>query len=266
MKAERLRETLEVLIGSDARPVVTYAALWPFMRAMEEIPVNDIPQTILNLLINVVGSNRSLLMPTFASGYKNGICNLDKEPSTTGLLSELFRKHPQTRRSLSAFFSFNILGPETPGVVSLQPKNAWGDGSMYEWMEKNNVHFLMLGTHPTSCSYLHRMEWLNRDIINYRYDKRFEGILLREGTEYPVQETLYVRSLNPPVINDYTVIYNDLKKGGMSVVMLDGVYIAHMRAEDMKNVYMKLLKKDPFLTVQNRCEFESLVNGSSCDK
>ena len=255
MKIEEFRQTVEKLIDHDNNPVVIYAALWPFMKALGS-DNKDVPQNLLNLLIEIVGPKRSLLMPTFASGYKNGICNLDEEPSTTGLLSELFRKLPQTRRSLSAFFSYNILGPQAPEFVSLSPQYAWGESSAYEWMELKNVHFLMLGTHPTHCSYLHRVEWLNRDIITYRYDKKFDGILIREGIEIPTQETLYVRSLNPNVVNDFTVIYDDLRRGGMKVAMLEGIHMAHMRAEDMKEIYTKLLQKDPFLTVQNRAEFE----------
>ncbi len=255
MKIEEFRQTVEKLIGHDKRPVVIYSALWPFMKALES-RAKEVPHTILNLLIDIVGPRRSLLMPTFASGYKNGICNLDREPSTTGLLSELFRKLPQTKRSPSAFFSYNILGPQTHEFVSLRPQYAWGESSVYEWMELKNVHFLMLGTHPTHCSYLHRVEWLNREIISYRYNKRFEGVLIREGMEIPMQETLYVRSLNPNVVNDFTVIEDDLRQGGMTVEMLDGIHMAHMMAKDMKKTYMPLLKKDPLLTVRNRAEFE----------
>lgn len=255
MKIEKLRETITKLIDSDNKPVVVYAALWPFMKTLE-LPLEEIPVSVLNLLIKIIGSDRSLLMPTFASGYKDGICNLDEEPSTTGVLSELFRKYPLSRRTLSAFFSFNILGPHTKEVICLQPKDIWGDGSLYEWMEKQDVHFLMLGTHPTHCSYLHRMEWLNEDKITYRYRKTFTGTLIRDGERIPMMENLFVRSLTPPVINDFTVILSYLRRGGMSAIILDGVHVAHMRAKSMKKVYMDLLEKDPFLTVKNRKQFE----------
>jgi len=255
MKIEQFKETIKKLISDDDKPVVVFAAMWSFMKAWD-IPAQDIPHRMLNVLMETVGEKRSLVMPTETSGYKNGTFNLDEEPSQTGILSELFRKRPLTRRSLSAFFSHVISGPDTEELVSLQPEFAWGEGSVYEWMELKNVHFLMLGTHPTHCSYLHRMEWLNREHINYRYNKKFEGTLLREGKSFPIQETLYVRSLNPPVVNDFTVIYDDLKQGGMTVKMLDGVHVAHMRAIDMKEAYLPLLKKDPFLTVKNRADFE----------
>jgi aminoglycoside 3-N-acetyltransferase len=253
MKIEELREIIENLIGQDGKPVIVYAALWPFMKTLE-VPVKEIPQTILNLLIDVVGPQRSLLMPTYVLGYKDGVCNLDVEPSKTGLLSELFRQNPQTTRTLSAFFSFNILGPQTPEVALLQPQHVWGDGSIYEWMENENVHFLMLGTHPTNCCFLHRMEWLNR--VPYRYIKEFNGTLIRGGKELLVPETLFVRILNPPVIQNFPAIYENLQQGGMRVEMPEGIHIAHMRAENMKDVLLPLIKKDPFIAIKNREDFE----------
>lgn len=255
MKLKELEGIIRKLIDRDAKPVVVYAALWPFMKAFQT-PFNEVPAAVFDLLIKIVGPRRSLLMPTFTSGYKNGICNLDEEPSTTGVLSEMFRRHPLAQRTLSAFFPFNIVGPDTQEVAGLQPEDVWGEGSLYEWMEKQNVHFLMLGTHPTHCSYIHRMEWLNREKINYRYRKAFEGALIRNGERIPMREHLFVRSLTPPVVNDFTVLFPVLCQGGMRDIVLDGVHIAHMRAHGMKKVVMDSLERDPLMVVKNRKHYE----------
>ena len=250
-----LAKIFKELIAEDQRPVVVYASVWPFIKAHSLEPVSA-AKLILDLILEAVGDNRTLLMPTFASGFKDGICNLDTEPSTTGILSEEFRKLSDSRRTLSSFFSFNVKGPESEEVLNLLPNDAWGENSVYHWMEQTNAHFFMLGIHPTHCSYLHRLEWLINERINYRYQKSFEGTLIREEVRYDVQENLFVRNLNPPVINDFTTLLPILKSAGLDLVELDGVSISHVTANQINKSCIELLKKDPFLVLKNRVDYE----------
>lgn len=252
---EQLKEVLQGLLGQSSQPVVVFSATWPFSRVlgMSGMVVSN---TLLSLLQEIIGENRSLLMPSFARGYRNGIAELDTEPSTTGMLSEHFRQCPQTIRTLSAFFSYNVLGPDDNLLFSLRPEHAWGDGSVYHWMEENNARFLMLGTHPTHCSYLHRVEWLLRDKINYRHLKTFTGEIHYRGQIVPMKETLLVRSLEPEMINDFTIIQDILLDGGMTQTSLNGIAISAMDAKDMCQAYWKALNQDPYLTVKNRELFE----------
>ena len=254
MQIAELRTTIESLLDTNAgKPVVVFAALWPFLRALD-IPQKDVAPVLLQMLQDVAGPERNLLMPTFTRGYQDGICNLDEEPASTGLLAESFRRLPNCERNLTAFFSYGILGPDCEEFADLMPEHAWGDGSAYDWMEKKNASFLMLGTHPTNCSYLHRMEWLAR--IKYRYVKPFTGKIIRRNREHEMTEKLFVRILTPPAINDFTRIYDDLTKNGMETVKLDGIHLAHMTATKMKAAFLPLLLKDPLISVENRQDFE----------
>lgn len=238
-------------------PVVVFSSLWPFLRNVA-YDKRKLPDVFIEMLLSLAG-NQDLIMPTFANGYQGGVCNLDEEPSKTGLLSEVFRAGYGSRRSLSAFFSYSIAGPSTDEFVNLKPRYAWGDGSPYHWMEERNVIFLMIGVSPVHCSYSHRVEWLLRDKINYRYNKTFEGTLVREGEEIPMSETLYVRDLNPPVVNDYQPLYELFLNGGMNVIEIEGVQLAAMRAKAMRDAYFRALSDDPFLTVKNRSAYEEKI-------
>jgi len=255
MKIADFKTTIEELLADTGkRPVVVFTAVWPFLRALDA-PASDVPRLMLQSLQEIV-DGRNLIMPTFTHGYKGGICNLDEEPSSTGIVSEMMRCLPESQRNLTAFFPYSILGPDAAEFADLRPEYAWGDHSAYHWMEQKNASFLMIGTHPTHCSFLHRMEWLAREKINYRYVKTFSGTIIRDKKEHQMVENLYVRVLSPRMINDFTKIYDQLKNNGMKVVKLDGINMAHMTAADMKETYLNALLQDPLISVKNREDFE----------
>lgn len=251
----RLQEFFSLHTQGSNAPIVIYASLWPFSKVFA-IPQEQLCADFTSQLLEQGGANRDLLMPSFASGFKDGICNLDTEKSTTGVLSEYFRTLPTSKRTLSAFFSFNIIGPHQTEVCSLMPSDAWGDGSVYEWLEKQNAHFFMLGIHPSHCSYLHRMEWLARDCIPYRYVKSFEGVIIREGKEEALRENLYVRTLDPVAVNDFTVLLEPLKNHGLHVTEIEKIPVSHIRAHGIVEGFLPLLQRDPLLVVKNRSDFE----------
>lgn len=251
---DALFDALETLVGDDDRPIVVYAALWPLARALRR-PGPALTEALLDRLAAVAGPDRSLMMPTFTGGFREGLCDLDREPSRTGQLSEAFRARKGVRRTVSAFFPFAVSGPDSDELVALRPRHAWGDNSVVDWMESRNVRFLMLGTHPTHCSYLHRMEWLLHDRIAYRHVKTFTGRVWHEGKEIPLEEQLFVRSLEPNAVNDFTVLKEPLMEAGMRQILVQGASIAAMDAITMRDAVLALMQADPFLVLRNRQDF-----------
>lgn len=241
-------------VGEGSHPVVVYSSAFPFMREMRQSNPAAV-ETLLDTLLEAVGT-RTLLMPAFTGGFREGMVDLDSEPSTTGLLSEAFRHRPGVRRTRSAFFSFSVAGPDADEVLALAPNDAWGEGSVYEWMERRDACFLMFGTHPTHCSYLHRFEWLARDVVNYRFDKPFVGAAMQSGVRSALAETLYARRLDPPVVNDFTVLLPHLYQAGMRHTVLNGVSVAAYRAQAILHRIYPSLRQDPLLVVQNRQDYE----------
>jgi len=249
-----LQSNMAALVGENDRPIVVYGALWPIMREMRRSD-SAVVDEILEAVIQVA-AGCDLLMPSFAEGYRDGVCNLDEAPASTGVLSEHFRRRPESLRTLSAYFSFNVLGSAKAELGGLMPWDVWGEGSVYDWMEQRNARFLMLGTHPTHCSYLHRLEWLVRDQLPYRYRKPFIGTLIRGGEPIPCEETLYVRSLTPPAKNDFTVLLPVLREAGMLEQPLRGISLAAYDACAARDAILPLLQRDPLLVLSNRGDFE----------
>ena len=238
--------------GDDGRPVVVYAAIWPLVRLLGTRD-RSFPDQLAARLETVVGNHRSLLMPTFVPGYTDGLRDLGTTPSNSGLLSEAFRQHTGVRQTVSAFFPFAVRGPDADAVIALRPQQAWGDGSLYEWFEQTDARFLMLGTHPTHCSYLHRMEQLVG--VPHRYRKNFSGTVRHEGSEFDLSEELYVRTLDPLALNDFTVLRDALCDGGMEIRLIDGLPVSEMGAVAMRKVFLPILQADPLCAVQNRKDF-----------
>lgn len=251
---KELNSALRKLLGNDNRPVVVFSSAWPFFRAIGRGTPGDVEE-LLDVVIDAVGQ-RSLLMPAFSGGYRDGICDLDSTPSSTGVLSEAFRRREGNVRTLSAFFSFSARGPAIDEVADLMPIDAWGDGSIYHWMELQNVRFLMLGTDPTHCSYLHRIEWLLRDVIPYRYLKAFDGTLRRDGKDIQCREQLFVRCLTPEAENDFAVLKGLLDTGGMVTTTVQGVPLALYDSQQVLHSVFPAMKRDPLLTVINKDNFK----------
>jgi len=130
------------------RPLVAYTALWPFLRNYPEKP-EQISKIIIEVMLKYFPN---FLMPTFTKGYVNGICNLDIESSTTGFISEFFRQKYSTVRTLTAFFSFAVVGEYQNELANLRPQHAWGENSLYHWFEEIDAIAMMFGTDPTHCS------------------------------------------------------------------------------------------------------------------
>ena len=246
-------ELLAELMPADDRPVVVFVAAWPFFRELKRADWGA-ARDILDIIVGTA-ADRSVLMPTFSRGYVDGNCNLDEEPSTTGVLSQEFLRRPGSKRTLSAFFSFAISGSATSQVEDLQPVDAWGDGSIYAWMQERNARQILLGAHPTHSSFLHRLEWLARDRIRYRYRKEFRGRILRNGRVYECTENLYVRKLEPEAVNDFTVLVGLLDDAGMRRAKLNGISLAAYDAMPVVETILPHLLKDPFMVLANRSDF-----------
>ena len=238
------------LLPDDDRPVVVHSSLWPVARHFL-VESAALPELIMRALLKRAGQNRTLLMPAFTSGFKDGILNLDLEPIISGVLSEMLRRTTGARRTMSAFFSFVCLGPDAPALESLRPRDAWGDGSLYEWMEKRDAYFLMIGTPKTQYSFLHRLEWLVRDKIPYRYIKEFSGKVRYLGKEETLRERLFVRDLHANIKNTWEYQVPLLEQNGMRSYPVGSSFITSVGARATINALLPVITRDPFAFLQN---------------
>jgi aminoglycoside 3-N-acetyltransferase len=248
MTIDQFRETLVQLLGDDARPVVAYSGLFSIAREFP-IAADRLPRALLDALLSAVGPRRTFLMPTYVSGFKNGVLNLDTEPAATGMINECFRTMAGVRRTSSVFWPFSVTGPHAVELVSLRPIDAVGEGSLFEWIETQNAHILMLGVHWHMCSFLHRLEWLAQ--VPYRYLKTFEGDVIRDGNRSRLRERVFVRSLDPLVENEWPGIESRLAAKGMRSIPVGRGRVAEIGAQPLLAALRPIIEDDPFAFVKN---------------
>ena len=241
------------------RSLAVFGAAWPLARAFRQTP-NWVAETLSGELARAFPST-TILMPTFTDGFgADGLCDLDRRPSSTGIISEVFRLRPDARRSRSAFFSFAIVGPEQDALVELAPQEAWGENSVYYWMREADTQIVTIGLHPTHCSFSHLIEWLHRDRVTYRFNKLFQGRLRHEGREYDWQETLLVKRRNPEPINDFTWLLPYYVQAGMRLETTDGIAVSSISAATKIEVMDQMMQKDPYAMIKNRSEMLACSN------
>ena len=241
---------LEMLVGNRYETIVIYSAMWPLIR-LANMPGPELATDLCSSIMEKF-SGRTLLMPTFTSGFdKQGICDLDSLPSQTSALSETFRRYLGVRRTRSAFFSFAVHGPKAKELVSLKPKEAWGEGSLYEWLYNNHAAIVTLGLHPTHCSYTHYAEWLKHQDIPYRFDKIFSGTLIHERVAFSHTESLFVRQRTPEPINDFTGLLPAYLAGGMKVCQSHGYPLSCMDARSKIDTVVAALNNNPLDLISN---------------
>lgn len=257
MIISELRQVLsDLLASSGQRPVVAYTAAWPFFR-MFNIPRIHLPQAMLDMLMDVIGK-RTLLMPVYTNGYNNSVLDLDSAPATTGVINEELRLSPGSLRTPSAFFSFAAQGPKALTVSDLRPHDAWGKGSVFEWIEDEDATLLMLGVPWGMCSFLHRGEWIAK--VAYRYPKTFQGRIRLRNKEEELAETLFVRKCYPELDNDWRDIDSLLSSQGMRFTRLGSTSISVVSARSAMTAVVQELSKDPFAFVKDREHFQDIYN------
>jgi aminoglycoside N3'-acetyltransferase len=251
MIIESILTDLERVIGDRRENIVFYTAIWPLLRISGKSPQILIRELCANFIERFPGS--TLLMPTFTPGLdNNGICNLDKSPSCSGVLSEYFRNYPGVQRTRSAFFSFAVHGPNSEKIMSLRPQEAWGHGSLYEWIFEQDASIVTLGLHPTHSSYGHYGEWLNKKHITYRQDKTFAGTLISNNEELAYSETLFIRRRKPEPVNNFTGLLQGYIEAGMRISSPSGFTISCISSRKKIEVVNNAINQDPLALIANK--------------
>jgi aminoglycoside 3-N-acetyltransferase len=164
-------------------------------------------EDILNILEDLVGPESTLMMPAHSHYRENGsyIFDVCKSPAHTGILCELLRRRPGTRRSLHPTHSVCAKGPLAETLLRDHHKDQLSCGplSPYAKLAEYNGQILGLGLPPGHTTFLHVVE----DIDLERYPRRMylekpvEFIVIDEtgqrfALSVPRRDSKVLRSMN----------------------------------------------------------------------
>lgn len=126
---------------------------------------NATPQYVITAIQELIGSEGSLIMPSFTYCFKSRIGSYEifdrlNMPSKVGALSEVFRTSKNVVRTSSPTHSFSMWGKITSQInYDNSPESPLGEGSVLDWLANNkNSYILMLGTNFDSLSFCHYFE------------------------------------------------------------------------------------------------------------
>ena len=119
----------------------------------------------LQMLMNQVGDDGSLIMPSFTynfrrKGYPDMRFDRDKSPSHVGAVSETFRSMPGVIRTSGPTHSFCLWGRAAAEIsAENSPASPLGAGSALEWLAGQSLGFVtMIGVNFTAFSFGHYLE------------------------------------------------------------------------------------------------------------
>ncbi len=120
------------------------------------------PATVVDALLEAVGSEGNLMVPTFTYSLPMWNCepfDVRHSPGRVGAIPEEVRQRPEAYRSFHPTHSVAVIGPAAEEIVSNHlHATPIGEGSPFAGMSRRGAKILMLGTHQDTNSTLHYCE------------------------------------------------------------------------------------------------------------
>ena len=150
--AEELRDELASHLPPDAEIVMVHCSL----NDLQPMYTGDAGE-LLDALIELCGPQRTLAMPAFVAGPEGDgaayyrarrVFDVRRQPSEMGLLSELFRRRENVRRSLHPTASVCALGPLAEELLAghHRARTTFGEGTPFALMAQKSTAIFGIGT------------------------------------------------------------------------------------------------------------------------
>lgn len=153
-------------------------------------------QTVLDALLEAVGSEGTIAVPTFPFTFNRG---MDYDPKTTpskgmGAFSEFVRQQPAAYRTTHPMQCLALIGKEAEDMAKRDTLSAYEDSSAFDRMVKLGFKLLLLGADIQAASIVHYSE--QRAKVPYRYWKDFSGRVKVDDRWQTRTYRMYVRDLD----------------------------------------------------------------------
>jgi aminoglycoside 3-N-acetyltransferase len=200
----------------------------------------------LEAIREAVGPEGTLVMPTFSYGYagKSAPFILESTSSETGTLSEFFRQQKGVLRSLHPIFSYTAQGPLQESMCGNVSRNSFGANTPLARTLTHDAIGLSLGIHPIeSTSIHHHAEHLIG--VPYRYHKRFDTPVYKDGVLVPGEFFAYLRFKNADIEKDSSRYLKRLESNNLiRSVKVDNVNLFTYRYRHVFSQAVELLMDD----------------------
>lgn len=218
-------------------------------------------ETIINALKHQVGTEGTLIFPTFSFpgggllstiSDENYIFDVENEPSSVGIISEVFRKQKNVVRSIHPTHSIAAFGKHANDIVKnhIDLGSNFGKGTPFGKMLDLNVKMIGLGVRIPMFTFFHCVEDYNPDYFKGLYHKSTIPVKIKKGDNISIYETAYHdplfvkdrierNELIEKYFTDYFLDSNKLKTG--KVGNANAIVI---ESQDFYSLTLELAKND----------------------
>lgn len=187
-------------------------------KAVKEQGERFVPDTLVEMLKNLVGPEGTLLFPTFNWGFCKGeTFDYARTPVKTGALSKAALKKEEFVRTKHPIYSFAVWGKSQKLLTEMDPRDSFGEGTVFEYMYEQDAKVLVIGLPALQgTTYLHHVEQMVG--VPYRYNKEFCAPYVdKEGVTARKTYCMYVRDLemNPRHINGFAPLAEKMQEEGL---------------------------------------------------
>ena len=217
----------------------------------------DVANKII-LLIEKIFKNKTILFPAFSNDivYKKKY-DIARSSVNTGLIPKLLLKK-KYYRTFSPLHSFLVRGPGILEIKKLKQITTWGEGSVFEWIEKKNARWVSFNLNwERGCAFAHRSEELCK--VPYRFYKTFYGKLYKNGKFVKkISEKKYSNYKRVKLDKDNVSAYKTLeKKSSTTFIINKGLFAKTACAQDITKHNCLFLKKDILGRIKNKKEVKN---------
>jgi len=210
------------------------------------------PQTVIDSFLEVLGTEGTLIMPTFNFDFCKGEpWDVRNTPSHMGAMTNMVRTHPDARRVFHPIYSFAILGKYAEFLTQERYKSSYGSNSLFAKLRQLDGKIMVIGLRYTdSMTFFHHVEEMEG--VDYRYMKEFTGMVTNEdGNAYEDTFTMLVRDLDKGVITEVDPMGELMEKAGVITVHKIGeAKVCLMKANEVYEFTAREMRRDPQLLYQ----------------
>ena len=165
------------------------------------------PQTVIDAILDILGKDGTLIMPTFSYDFLKGVpWDIRSSPSQMGALTELVRLDPRAKRMFHPIYSMAAIGRHADELAAHRSQDCFGETTIFKKFNDWDAKILIIGlAYSKSITFLHHCE--QAADVDYRFLKEFKGTAIdQNGKPHEEGYTMLVRDVDRGVVLDFEPI------------------------------------------------------------
>jgi aminopeptidase-like protein/aminoglycoside N3'-acetyltransferase len=204
------------------------------------------PRTVIDALLEVIGPQGTLIMPTFNYDFLRGIpWDIRTTPSQMGMLTELVRADARAKRMFHPIYSMAAIGRHADELAVHRSNDCFGETTIFTKFREWDAKILIIGlAYSKSITFLHHCEQLAG--VDYRFLKEFKGTAIdQQGKPHEAAYTMFVRDVERGVVLDFEPIGALLDSQVVNIRRVGLGDIRLMKCNDVFRVAVQAMQAHP---------------------